>query len=133
MTRLADAVLGGWHLESFSATEADTGAVSAPLGERPQGLILYTADGYMSAQLARNDGSGYLAYGGRFSVDEATATLRHDVLMSRTPELLLAPQFRQARLEGDRLALSATIGGTDGADRHATLIWRRDAPAARRR
>ncbi|OBJ71894.1 lipocalin-like domain-containing protein [Mycobacterium sp. 1274756.6] len=130
---LAEAVLGGWHLESFSSTDAETGAVSTPLGEDPQGLILYTADGHMSAQLARDDGSGYLAYGGRFSVDEDTATLRHDVQMSSTPELLAAPQFRQARLDGDRLTLSATMTGRRGKTSHATLVWRRVARGGPRR
>ncbi|WP_085108775.1 lipocalin-like domain-containing protein [Mycolicibacillus trivialis] len=130
---LAGAVLGGWHLESFSTTDAETGVVSTPLGEQPQGLILYTADGHMSAQLARRDGSGYLAYGGRFSADEDTATLRHDVQMSSTPELLAAPQFRRAHLEGDRLTLSATMTGPTGATSHATLVWGRAAPGRDRR
>lgn len=130
---LADAVLGGWHLESFSTTDAENGAVSTPLGEDPQGLILYTADGHMSAQLARGDGSDYLAYGGRFSVDEATETLRHDVQMSSTPELLAAPQFRRARLDGDRLTLSATTTGPTGTTSHATLVWGRGAPVRHRR
>ncbi|MCV7274568.1 lipocalin-like domain-containing protein [Mycolicibacter arupensis] len=52
---LREALLGGWELSSFDSVDIDTGAVSHPLGTAPRGLILYTADGYMSAQLA--DGS----------------------------------------------------------------------------
>ncbi|MCV7314750.1 lipocalin-like domain-containing protein [Mycolicibacillus parakoreensis] len=126
---LADAMLGGWHLESFHAVDVDTGAASTPLGERPQGLILYTADGHMSAQLARADGSGYLAYGGRFRVeadaDGSTATVHHDVMMATVPELLASPQLRHAHLDGDRLTLAATTTGAGGAPRRATLTWRR--------
>lgn len=125
MTSLRDAILGGWGLVSFHSRDLDTGVVSYPLGEHPHGLILYTADGYMSAQLAREaDGGGYIAYGGRFSVDEETATLRHDVVISKLPELLQQPQFRQASLHGEELTLSATR--TDDEVRiHSTLVWRR--------
>lgn len=125
MTGLGDAILGGWELVSFHSRDVDSGEVSCPLGEHPHGLILYTANGYMSAQLARYaDGGGYIAYGGRFFVDEDTATVRHDVAISRLPALLREPQFRQATLHGDRLTLSAAI--TDAAvTTHSTLVWRR--------
>lgn len=129
MTTLRDAVLGGWELVSFSSRDVATGEVSQPLGAHPRGLILYTADGYMSAQLARDPDSpdpqrGYIAYGGRFSVDEDTATLRHDVAISRMPELMAQPQFRHASLDGDELTLSATLTN-DGVSTHATLVWQR--------
>ena len=39
-------------------------------------MILYTDDGHMSAQLADADMGGYIAYGGRFSVE---AWARSDV------------------------------------------------------
>ncbi|HET9877407.1 MAG TPA: lipocalin-like domain-containing protein [Mycobacterium sp.] len=126
MTVLRDAILGGWELSSFTSRDVDTGVVSYPLGRQPRGLILYTADGYMSAQLARRaDGGGYIAYGGRFSVDEDTATLRHDVTMSMMPELLRAPQFRQVSIDGDRLTLSATAASDGVTTTHSTLIWDR--------
>lgn len=35
----------------------------------------------------------YIAYGGRFSVDEQTSTVHHDVTISMMPELLTQPQF----------------------------------------
>lgn len=126
---LAEQLLGGWHLESFRTVEAATGAVSTPLGEDPRGFLLYTADGHMSAQLARADGGGYLAYGGRFRVEEHpdphAATVHHDVMMATVPQLLAAPQVRHAHLDGDRLTLSATTPGDDGVTRRATLTWRR--------
>jgi hypothetical protein len=67
---LRDAVLGAWELVSFAARNETTGEDRQPLGTTPGGLILYTADGHMSARLAESDMSGYVAYGGRFSVDE---------------------------------------------------------------
>ena len=125
---LRDAVLGGWELVSFVARNVATGDDRHPLGTTPRGLILYTADGHMSAQLADADMGGYISYGGRFSVDEETSTLRHDVIVSMMPELLAQPQFRDAVIDGDVLTLSAT--GTDDANvtTHSRLQWKRSSP-----
>jgi lipocalin-like protein len=125
LVTLRDAVLGAWELVSFVARNETTGEDRHPLGTTPRGLILYTADGHMSAQLAEPDMSGYVSYGGRFTVDEKTATLHHDVIVSMMPELLAQPQFRQARVDGDRLTLSATRTDDTGATTHSTLVWRR--------
>jgi hypothetical protein len=94
----------------------------------PVGLILYTVDGHMSAQLAEPDVGGYISYGGRFSVDEDTSTLHHDVTMSMMPELLAKTQFRHARVDGDLLTLSATRTDDNGVTTHSSLLWRRASP-----
>jgi hypothetical protein len=122
------AVLGAWELVSFVARNETTGENRQPLGTTPRGLILYTADGHMSAQLAESDMSGYVAYGGRFSVDEEASTLHHDVSLSMMPELLAQPQFRHARVDGDLLTLSATRTDDTGLTTHSTLVWRRASP-----
>jgi hypothetical protein len=122
---LRDAVLGAWELASFVARDEATGVERHPLGTAPRGLILYTADGFMSAQLAKPDMDEYVAYGGRFTADEETSTLHHDVIMSMMPELLTRPQFRQARVDGDFLTLSATTTDADGTTTRARLVWRR--------
>jgi hypothetical protein len=126
---LRDAVLGGWELVSFVARDAATGEGRHPLGLSPLGLILYTADGHMSAQLADPGMGGYIAYGGRFSVDEETSTLRHDVTMSLMPELLAQPQFRHAAIDGDILTLSATRTDDAGVTTHSRLQWKRLSPS----
>lgn len=124
MSTLRDALLGGWELASFRSVDAATGAVSHPLGTAPRGLILYTADGYMSAQLVSDADASkqYIAYGGRFHVDGETATVHHEVSVSMLPELLAAPQLRHAEVDGDRLTLSATTTN-DGVTSHNTLVW----------
>ena len=130
MSTLREALLGGWELLSFHSVDAVTGAVSHPLGTAPRGLILYTADGYMSAQLTGSADAAvpdeklpaYIAYGGRFRVDEDTATVHHEVSVSMLPELLASPQLRQARVDGDRLTLSATTTN-DGVTTLNTLVW----------
>lgn len=128
---LRSAVLGAWELVSFVATDARSGVERHPLGSVPRGLILYTADGFMSAQLAASDMTEYVAYGGRFAVDEQTATLYHDVTMSMMPELLARPQFRHATVDGETLTLSATTTDEDGAATEAYLVWRRARTAGR--
>ena len=68
--RIAEALLGGWLLHSFVSRDADAGAQWSPYGEHSTGLILYTADGYMSAQLTPGPGAEFVASGGRFHVNE---------------------------------------------------------------
>jgi hypothetical protein len=82
----------------------------------------------MSAQLAESDMSGYISYGGRFSVDDETSTLDHDVTISMMPELLAQPQFRNATVDGDFLTLSATRADDTGVTTHSRLLWRRASP-----
>jgi hypothetical protein len=122
---LREAILGAWELVSFVARDVATGEDRHPLGAAPRGLILYTADGHMSAQLAESDMSGYVAYGGRFSVNEETSTLQHDVTISMMPELLAQPQFRNAAVDGYFLTLSATRSDDAGVTTHSSLVWRR--------
>jgi Lipocalin-like domain len=129
---LREAILGAWELVSFVARDVATGEDRHPLGAAPRGLILYTADGHMSAQLAESDMSGCVAYGGRFSVNEETSTLHHDVTISMMPELLAQPQFRNAAIDGDFLTLSATRADDTGVTTHSSLVWRRASPTLHR-
>lgn len=122
---LRAAILGTWELASFVSRDVASGEERHPLGLAPRGLIIYTADGHMSAQLAESDMTGYAAYGGRFSVAEETATVHHDVTISMMPELLTQPQFRHATVDGDLLTLSATTTDASGVEAIATLVWRR--------
>ncbi|GAB7066928.1 lipocalin-like domain-containing protein [Mycolicibacterium hodleri] len=138
-----DDLLGAWHLESYTA-ESD-GAVDEPLGPRPLGIIMYTADGYMSAQLMRRDrpaydravtgggtaeqmataASGYLCYSGPFTVDEAAGVVSHHVEVSLLPNWVGGTQVRHGRLEGDALVLRAEVTSRGGASTAHVLTWRR--------
>jgi hypothetical protein len=97
-----------------------------PLGERPKGIIMYTPDGYMSAQLMRperrpfasgdwfdgteeeyrEEASTYIAYSGPFHVDEEKRTLTHSMLVSLFPNWTGQTQPRVVKIEGDKLFLS---------------------------
>jgi hypothetical protein len=124
-------ILGGWELVSFQARDTTTGEVRHPLGVRPRGLILYTDDGFMSAQLAP-EGAGtdigdYIAYSGPFHVDEQASTVRHDVRMATMPDLVTQPQLREVSLAPGQLTLSATMTDETGTTTHSTLVWQRPA------
>jgi hypothetical protein len=139
-------LVGAWELTSYVERDVTNGEENQPFGERPVGLILYTPDGYMSAQLQRADrapfadgdllraspeeyaaaGNSYLAYSGRFFVDEGKKSLIHEMAVSFFPNWFGRRQVRIVKIAGDVLQLS-----TDGPQRFngtlktAALTWRR--------
>ena len=142
---LHDDVLGTWELVSYTEGDNHGGPVTYPLGPDALGLIMYTGDGYMSAQIMRPDrpafdrpetgggtpeqaeaaAAGYLAYSGPFTVDEITGVLRHQPRVSLLPNWLNLTQLRHSTLEGDHLTLSTVTEAPDGAETISTLVWKR--------
>jgi hypothetical protein len=146
---LREQLVGAWALTSCVERDIETGVEDHPLGERPLGLILYTPDGYVSAQLQRRErlpfadgdplratvqeyaaaGSSYIAYSGRFFVDEDKRSLSHEMAVSLFPNWFGQRQVRLVEVNGKTLRLS-TDGPQrlNGALRTATLTWRRAQP-----
>jgi Lipocalin-like domain len=145
---LRDALIGTWKLVSYVETPVDGSLQRFPLGEKPEGMLLYAPDGYMSAQLMRpgrrkfssgdrfkgaleeyaDEAIGYLAYSGPFHVDEATSTLTHSMTVSLFPGLGQT-QPRVAKLEGTRLELSTSAPAlSGGVEVMAHLQWERATP-----
>ena len=126
-------------------TSESDGAVDEPLGPGPLGIIMYTADGYMSAQLMRRDrppydravtgggtpgqmataASGYLCYSGPFTIDEAAGVVSHHVEVSLLPNWVGGTQVRHGRLEDGALVLRAEVTSRSGASTAHVLTWRR--------
>src|SRR5258708_6731565 len=125
---LREQLIGAWALSSFVERDIETGVENHPFGKRPLGLILYTPDGYVSAQLQRPErppfadgdilratpeecaaaGSSYIAYSGRFFVDEGKKSLSHEMAVSFFPNWFAQRQVWLAEVEGGTLRL-----GTD--------------------
>jgi Lipocalin-like domain len=142
---LRDDVLGTWELVSYTEVDNHGGPVTYPLGPDALGLIMYTGDGYMSAQIMRPDrpafdrpetgggtpeqaeaaASGYLAYSGPFTVDEVTGVLHHQPRVSLLPNWLNLTQLRHSTLDEDHLTLSAITPAPDGVETISTLVWKR--------
>lgn len=110
---------GAWQLVSCTITHGD-GQVEHPFGAAPNGLIAYTADGWMSCQMEGGP-AGYSAYFGAVTVDEAAATVIHHVRGSSHP-WISGDQPRHYRIAGDGLVLSAEAGGG-----LTEVVWRRPA------
>jgi hypothetical protein len=112
-------ILGAWELVSFVSVGAD-GTETHPQGEGARGLIVYTADGYMSAQIMNPAGRGitaYLTYAGPYRLDEETATLHHEAEIALWNSWRGTTQVRLAEIRNGDLFLSSPDGGT--------LHWRR--------
>ncbi|KAG9721025.1 hypothetical protein KCU73_g14369, partial [Aureobasidium melanogenum] len=120
-------LIGAWKLVSWTIEE-ESGKKSYPFGENVQGIIMYTPDGFMSAQIMQpgaqkwhvNDLIGgtqeekadamshYVAYSGPFHVemDNGKPKLCHSMSVSLFPGWLGDTQERLCNLEGDVLQLS---------------------------
>ena len=142
--RIATALVGAWRLVSWTIEYPASGRVTQPFGAVPEGLLMYSADGHMSAALQRpgrarlsradpnavSDAekaaafAGYLQYAGTWSV--ADGHVVHAVELAMNPNLLGTRQVRGALLHGDELELRASepLEG-EGAMRLHRILWRR--------
>jgi len=144
----ANRLVGVWSLVTYTDEHEDCDDTQ-PFGPNPQGFLIYTADGFVSAQLMKpgrpafhssdwhhgtaeeyqGSGSGYIAYGGTYEVDEQKATVTHIPSVSLLPNLINGRQRRSIDLQGDRLVLRATgvpvVGGVNVTSR---LEWKKIAP-----
>lgn len=139
----ASDLAGTWQLESWTIGYSDRDELTAPFGEEPEGLLLYTADGWMSASICRPDRrpfpadasprsigddlkaeayGSYFHYAGRYRVQDGDVI--HYVSQSLNPNFPGSEQLRHAELDGQTLVLS----GKDevrGVTRFHSLVWHR--------
>jgi hypothetical protein len=146
---LRESLIGAWRLVSSVETDVKTGAVDRPMGDKPEGLILYTPDGYMSAQISAADrpnfesgdmytgkpeeyvaaGLTYLAYSGPYYVDEASRIVEHEMFVSLFPNWRGQRQVRIVKLNENELHLSTNQPQLfDGSLKTAAIVWRRANP-----
>ena len=146
---LRERLIGAWKLVSYVEEPIDGSTPFYPMGEKPEGIIMYTPDGYMSAQLMhpdrpafasgdwfrgsdeeiKEDALGYIAYSGPIHTDEVKHTLTHSMFVSLFPNWLGQTQPRVVKIEGDILHLgTATPIMSGGKKVNSHLSWRR-APA----
>lgn len=148
-TGLRGSLIGTWKLISYEERPVDGSPSVYPMSENPVGLIMYTPDGYMSAQLMhplrkpfaggdwfsgteqeyREEATSYIAYSGRFNVDERRQSLTHSMFVSLFPNWLGQTQPRIVRIEGDKLHLStASPISSGGRTVNSYLCWQRAEP-----
>ncbi|HEY8784504.1 MAG TPA: lipocalin-like domain-containing protein [Mucilaginibacter sp.] len=145
---LREQLIGAWKLVSYAENPVDGTAAFYPMSEKPMGIIMYTPDGFMSAQLMhperknfasgdwfngtdaeyKQEASTYIAYTGPFHVDEEKQTLSHSMFISLFPNWTGQTQPRVVKIEGELLHLgtaSPIVSG--GKTVNAVLTWRRVA------
>lgn len=123
-------IIGAWELTSYRCEPVEADDVTIyPMTQDAEGIIMYTPDGYMSAQLmipgvpkfADGDLSGgtieelsaagksYLAYSGPYTVSEDASgrpVLKHTMEVSSFPNWLNNTQVRTTDMKGNKLTLS---------------------------
>ena len=136
-------LLGAWQLQIYGVL-IDGEPRPGVLGENPVGLLMYTADGYMSAlmmsadrpvlrapSLAAADDAGALAaarsciaYSGRFDV--IGDQVQHHVMNAVLPDWVGQTLVRSIGWEDGRLILSPPDEWTSSGKRvQRALTWRR--------
>ncbi len=135
---------GVWRLVT-TQFRGVSGKVLYPLGEDVQGLAIFDASGYMSAQLMRPDrpgfasgnqsaGSddeiraavqGYTAYYGRCEIDTANKTLTTHVEASLFPNWVGTEQVRYYELSDGRLTLTTPPIAFGEENFTGVLAWER--------
>lgn len=132
-----DQVIGTWKLLEYTR-ENKEGERYFPLGENATGFLLYTPDGYMSAQLMAqmrpeytlgdlHNGTteemakaahGYHAYSGQYEVDEENQTLYHHMEVSMIPNRLGKVQDRKIAMDGNKMVITS-------AATSSYIVWER--------
>lgn len=131
---IATALIGVWKLRQYTDIMEGLPA-QHPFGLNPEGLLIYTADGFVSALLMAPgrpnltgdglrdgtpeqyaaSGRGFIGYSGIYEVDEILAVVTHRPHVAFAPNMLGSRQKRLVELNEDVLILT-----TDHAQPAAT-------------
>lgn len=128
--------VGTWRLVSQHSLYPD-GRTEPSRGDNADGILMYDAAGNMAVQLMRTDEDaekyrdmsdlqtamqGFLAYYGRYEVDEQVGVVRHFVTGSSYFAFRGTTQVRRYEFSGDTLTLKAQSTFDDST---RLLVWRR--------
>lgn len=147
-------LVGTWRLVDWTVRRAD-GSTARPLGSRPVGMIVYTADGQVSGQMMAPDRprftrsrptasdigdgdpaeivsafNGYVAYFGTYVLDRVGGIVRHRVQGALIPNWEGVELVRTAHLDGDDLVLCTPEVAAGGTTQTGALRWRRESARA---
>lgn len=143
MSDLAAKLVGSWQLQHWKLSYPDSGQERYVYGEAPEGLLVYTADGWMSAAICTRERErfpevkshrqldpdqigeayhSYFHYAGPYRV-EADVVI-HTVTMSLNPNFPGTEQRHRIDLQGDVLVLTGE-DESGGRARVHQLTWQR--------
>jgi len=142
---IRDRLIGSWRLLDVEHID-DDGEVGRPFGESPQGLLIYTPEGTMSATVMRRGRPNFAAadilaasdaeriaafasasaFAGRYEIvgDE----ICHHLEIATYPNWTGTDQLRRFELTGTLLTLYPPRMRMEGKTRRAEVRWERLAP-----
>jgi Lipocalin-like domain len=139
----APSIVGAWRLVAVAAT-TDAGApLPAPFGTSPNGLLIYTPEGRMSAIISHGERqplsiadrvsspaeeraaafSTFIAYAGRYTLHNDRVV--HHVELSLVPNWANTELVRLVRFEGERMILRTPPIQVAGVSEVVDLVWER--------
>jgi Lipocalin-like domain len=142
---IAASLIGVWTLRQYSDIRQGL-PPQHPFGISPEGLLIYTPDGFVSAVLMApnrpklsgnglsdgtsaeytTDGRGFIGYSGVYDVDEALSVVTHRPLVAFAPNMIGSCQRRLVELNGDTLVLTANHAQPAGSGAAKSLLeWLR--------
>ena len=145
----ADKFVGAWRLISTEFRAEDDSLGDSPYSTDSQGLLMYDAQGNMSAQLGRThrapfaiaDRKGgtpeelraafetYQAYCGYYRIDERGHVVIHTVTLSLLPNWIGTEQRRFYEFKEGKLILRTPPMNIGGQPMKGELIWEKATPA----
>jgi hypothetical protein len=140
--------IGTWSLQSFTAILPD-GKTVYPFGEDAVGRIVYDRQGRMMVQFMRQNRpafasgdhsagtpeeiaaafSGFMAYYGRYQVDEKEGTVTHSIEVCSFPNWVGSSQVRYFTFRGDLLTLRTPPiqrGSVWKAPTPMVVVWKKE-------
>ncbi len=134
--------VGTWQLVSAQYRRAN-GEVIEIYGENPVGMLMYDANRYMAVQIMRRQRPnftaadrlggtpeqiqaafrGYLAYFGRYTIDEEQHTVTHHIQGALLPNWVGVDQVRFFEWNGNQLTLRTPPLMIGGAEATGYLVW----------
>ncbi len=119
-------LIGAWRLHDFILIDGD-GNRSRPWHPDSDGLLMYTANGFMSAAVASimaEDGErSFVSYHGPFDVYDDRVV--HHIEMSSNAALVGQDNVRTPDYDGETLTLTASPSMFGGEGTSANIVWRR--------
>ena len=137
-------IIGTWRLISWTRLVGETEEVG-PLGPDAIGFIIYSADGYMCANVMRPNRpkittsdfgrapaeekaaafETYFSYCGRYDVAESEGFVTHSVEVSSFPNLTGTAQKRFVTFVGDRMKITTPPASSGGKQVSHVMLWER--------
>lgn len=146
MPSIKNEIIGSWKLLSYIEVPINGTDSYFPVGKSPKGILIFNPDGYMSVQISSNDFQDfesedrmiasdeefrhrlhtYIAFSGRYLVDNDEACVIYHIETSLFPNWMGKKQRRKLDFESDVLYQKTTEPiMSNGVLVHAYMTWQR--------